>query len=140
MISELTPYYVSPFLGMYLLSECLICLLGRICDVVALYVCQLCVTHPNLIKRQPDLWFRIGSTNFLIGVAFLPLRNFLARLSFGYVELRNHISALSSSGYDFSGAVIEGSGEGRVFYVFVIAMIGCAAYLSAAWKPSASRS
>ncbi|KAF8604593.1 general substrate transporter [Ceratobasidium sp. AG-I] len=53
------------------------------------------------------------STNFLIGVAFLPLRNFLAGLSFG--------------------------GEGRVFYVFVVAMIACATYLSAAWKPSASR-
>ncbi|CAE6401312.1 unnamed protein product, partial [Rhizoctonia solani] len=46
------------------------------------------------------------STNFLIGVAFLPLRNFLAKLSFG-------------------DAVPEGSGEGRIFYVFVIAMIIC---------------
>ncbi|KAF8689129.1 Permeases of the major facilitator superfamily, partial [Rhizoctonia solani] len=60
------------------------------------------------------------STNFLIGVAFLPLRNFLAKLSFG-------------------DAVPEGSGEGRIFYVFVIAMIICTSYLSAAWKPTALR-
>ncbi|KAG8759840.1 hypothetical protein FRC12_009681 [Ceratobasidium sp. 428] len=59
------------------------------------------------------------STNFLIGAAFLPLRNFLARLSFG-------------------DSPAEGSGEGRIFYVFVLAMILCAMYLSAAWKPAAS--
>ncbi|KAG9102471.1 hypothetical protein FRC06_002005 [Ceratobasidium sp. 370] len=61
------------------------------------------------------------STNFLIGAAFLPLRNFLANLSFG-------------------GSHVEGSGEGRVFYVFVLAMILCSMYLSAAWKPAASHS
>ncbi|CUA76138.1 putative metabolite transport protein YBR241C [Saccharomyces cerevisiae S288c] [Rhizoctonia solani] len=60
------------------------------------------------------------STNFLIGIAFLPLRNFLAKLSFG-------------------DAVPEGSGEGRIFYVFVIVMIICTLYLSKAWKPSALR-
>ncbi|CAE7162939.1 unnamed protein product [Rhizoctonia solani] len=60
------------------------------------------------------------STNFLIGIAFLPLRNFLAKLSFG-------------------DAVPEGSGEGRIFYVFVIIMIACTSYLSKAWKPSALR-
>ncbi|QRV89647.1 Sugar (and other) transporter [Ceratobasidium sp. AG-Ba] len=59
------------------------------------------------------------STNFVIGAAFLPLRNFLAKLSFG-------------------GSSAEGSGEGRVFYVFVLAMIACSMYLSAAWKPTAS--
>ncbi|QRW03862.1 Sugar (and other) transporter [Ceratobasidium sp. AG-Ba] len=59
------------------------------------------------------------STNFVIGAAFLPLRNFLAKLSFG-------------------GSPAEGSGEGRVFYVFVLAMIACSMYLSAAWKPTAS--
>ncbi|KAJ1307210.1 hypothetical protein OPQ81_001325 [Rhizoctonia solani] len=58
------------------------------------------------------------STNFLIGVAFLPLRNFLAKLSFG-------------------DAVPEGSGEGRIFYVFVIIMVICTVYLSRAWKPNA---
>ncbi|KAL5635193.1 hypothetical protein ACGC1H_003031 [Rhizoctonia solani] len=60
------------------------------------------------------------STNFLIGIAFLPLRNFLAKLSFG-------------------DAVPEGSGEGRIFYVFVIVMIICTSYLSKAWKPNALR-
>ncbi|KAG9120143.1 hypothetical protein FRC07_004496 [Ceratobasidium sp. 392] len=59
------------------------------------------------------------STNFLIGAAFLPLRNFLAKLSFG-------------------DSPAEGSGEGRVFYVFTLAMIACSLYLSAAWKPAAS--
>ncbi|KAG8726769.1 hypothetical protein FRC11_014516 [Ceratobasidium sp. 423] len=60
------------------------------------------------------------TTNFLIGVAFLPLRNFLAKLSFGE-------------------AVPEGSGEGRIFYVFVIVTIICALYLQRAWKPTALR-
>ncbi|KDN35770.1 hypothetical protein RSAG8_11332, partial [Rhizoctonia solani AG-8 WAC10335] len=60
------------------------------------------------------------STNFLIGIAFLPLRNFLAKLSFG-------------------DTAPEGGGEGRIFYVFVIVMIICTSYLSKAWKPNALR-